>query len=203
MRIFGEPDEYAHFLRLVQRAQDRTPVSCLAYCLMPNHFHLVLSPQADGDLSRFMFWLQTTHSKAWHRRNGTNGTGHVYQGRFKSFPICADGHFLRVCRYVERNPLRAALVQRAEDWPWSSLYQRMGHPRPVTLDGWPVDRPAHWLALVNEGQEDVDAVRQAVRRSAPFGPKVWAEDTARRLTIECALRPRGRPRTYDRDPAQP
>ena len=96
----------------------------LAYCLMPNHFHLLLWPREDGDLSRFMRWLTVTHTQRWHAHHRTAGTGHLYQGRFKSFPVQSDEHFLTVCRYVERNALRANLVERAEDWRWGSLAAR-------------------------------------------------------------------------------
>ena len=91
---------------------------------MPNHWHLVLWPRQDRDLSRFMGWLTLTHTQRWHAHRGTGGTGHVYQARFKSFPVQADEHFLTVCRYVERNALRAKLVKRAADWRWCSLWRR-------------------------------------------------------------------------------
>ena len=90
----------------------------LAWCLMPNHFHLVLWPHGDGDLSRWMQWLLTSHVRRYHRHY--HGSGHVWQGRFKAFPIEEDEHLWTVLRYVERNALRANLVRRAEDWPWSS-----------------------------------------------------------------------------------
>ena len=82
----------------------------LAYCLMPNHFHVLLWPREDGDLSRFMSWLTMTHTQRWHAHHRTAGTGHLYQGRFKSFSVQSAEHFLTVCRYVERNALRANLV---------------------------------------------------------------------------------------------
>ncbi len=94
-------------------------VAVFAYCLMPNHWHLVASPTAPGALSIFMHRLTTTHARLWHRARGSAGEGAVYQGRFSAIPIQCDRHFLIVCRYVERNALRASLVSRAEDWPWS------------------------------------------------------------------------------------
>ena len=182
------------FLQIAGRAQQRTPLRCLSYCLMPNHFHMVLWPYEDGDLSKFMFWLLTTHSKGWHFGRGTRGTGHVYQDRFKSFPVFADGHFLRVCRYVERNALRAGLVQRAEDWPWSSAHQRLGHRRSITLSEWPVPRPEHWIDLINEEVpgETVE-VRAAVSKGTPFGPDRWRDAIAPQLGLERTLTPVGRP----------
>src|SRR5580658_3294321 len=91
---------------------------------MPNHWHLVLKPHEDRELSLFVGWLTLTHTQRWHAHRRDAGSGHVYQGRFKSFPVQADRHFLTVARYVERNPLRANLVASAADWRWSSLWVR-------------------------------------------------------------------------------
>ena len=195
LRLFDHDGDYRAFLTILSLAQRRLPMRCLAYCLMPNHFHLVLWPYADGDLSRFMFWLLTTHSKRWHLWRGTNGTGAVYQGRFKSIPVASDEHFLRLCRYVERNPARARLVDRAELWPWSSLSQRLGRRLPVELDPWPVDYPKAWLELVNrDSPTDTEEVRQAVRRGRPFGPEDWTKRIAIQLGLESSLRGVGRPK---------
>jgi putative transposase len=194
LKLFEHPGDYRAFLQLVSEAQGRVPVRCLSYCVMPNHFHFVLWPQADGELSQFMFWLTTTHSMRWHVWRGTSGTGHVYQGRFKAFPIQQDAHFLRVCRYVERNALRAGLVPRAEAWPWSSLAQRYGTRLPVELADWPVPRPDDWLDTIQaDPMAETEEVRQAVVRSSPYGPVGWRERSAVRLGLTKSLRPSGRP----------
>jgi putative transposase len=135
-----------------------------AYVLMPNHFHLVLWPRRDGQLSGFMRWLTMTHTQRWHAHRHSAGGGHLYQGRFKSFPIELDDHFLRVCRYVERNPLRADLAPRSADWPWGSLACRTSRPAAAAaadlLDDWPVDRPATWRRTVDrpQSQPELDAL---------------------------------------------
>jgi putative transposase len=192
--LFDHPGDYRAFLQLVGDAQQRVPVRCLSYCVMPNHFHFVLWPKADGDLSRFMFWLTTTHSMRWHVWRGTSGTGHVYQGRYKAFPIQQDTHFHRVCRYVERNPLRAGLVPRAEAWTWSSLAQRCGSRLPIELADWPVPRPDDWLDTVQtESPAETHEVREALVRSAPYGPVGWRERTAVQLGLIKSLHQKGRP----------
>ena len=117
--VFHKPEDFRAFLKLLVEAQDRLPLRVTGYCLMTNRFHLLLWPHADGDLSRFMQWLLTSHVRRYHRHY--RGSGHVWQGRFKAFPIQQDEHYLSVLRYVERNPLRAELVDRAQVWPWSSL----------------------------------------------------------------------------------
>src|SRR6266511_3413075 len=121
---------------------------------MPNHWHLVLWPHNGPDLSQFVGWLTLTHTQRWHAHYHNVGGGHLYQGRFKSFPIEADEHFLTVCRYVERNALRAGLVKKAEAWPWCRLARRGsrgsegGGKRPTLVEG-PVRFPGEWRAWVN------------------------------------------------------
>ena len=169
-----------------------------AYALMPNHFHLVLWPRKDGDLSRFMQWLTMTHTQRWHAHRHSAGHGHLYQSRFKSFPIQANPHFLSVCRYVERNALRAKLVKRAEDWVWCSLACREQKldTSAALLDDWPVDRPRGWRRLVNEPQseKELDRPHTCLRRGQPYGDEAWTRRTAVKLGLESSLRPVGRSR---------
>ena len=196
LQLFDRPGDYKAFLKVFREAQDRIPVRCLAYCLMPNHFHLVLWPRTDTELSAFMAWLTATHSKRWHARRLTAGTGHVYQGRFKAFPVSSDIHFLRLCRYVERNALRAGLVARAEDWAWNSLAQRAGHRSPIALADWPVTRPPDWNELVQlDVVYETQELRQAVLRSSPYGPEDWRDQVARQLQLGSSLAPVGRPQS--------
>jgi REP element-mobilizing transposase RayT len=112
MTIFEQEGDFAAFEQVLLEAVERTETRLLAYSLMPNHWHLVVWPRKDGELSRFVGWLTLTHTQRWHAHRHSTGTGHVYQGRFKSFPIQEDEHFYTVARYVERNPLRADLVRK-------------------------------------------------------------------------------------------
>lgn len=194
LRLFDQPGDYRAFLEVFREAQERVPIRCLAYCLMPNHFHLVLWPSSDTELSAFMAWLTATHSKRWHAWRQTAGTGHVYQGRYKAFPVCSDTHFLRVCRYVERNAHRANLVARAEDWRWSSLSQRARGLSPISLTDWPVARPPDWIDLVQlDVTEETDELRHAVIRNSPYGPTDWRIRIADQLHLSSSLEPVGRP----------
>jgi len=194
-RLFDHAGDYRDCLRVMARARERVNLRLLAYCLMPNHFHLVAWPDADGQLSRFMHWFTGTHSKRWHAARGSTGTGSVYQGRFKAFPIQADGHFLTVCRYVEQNALRAGLVGRAEEWPWSSLAQRCRNRHDVPLDVWPILPPDDWIDLVNVRKHgaETEAVRRASQRCTPYGDGEWLERTSRTLGMMPHGRPVGRP----------
>ncbi len=199
-RVFHGEADYREFLKLMEVAGARLPMRVLAYSLMPNHFHLVLWPREDGDLSRWMQWLMTAHVRRHHRRHGTDG--HLWQGRFKAFPIQRDGHLLSVLRYVERNPQRAGLVERAEDWPWSSLGAGRAADWGLAppLHPGPVPRPANWRAWINEAEDpgQLAALRHSVNRGTPWGGPIWAKRTAARLGLEASLRPRGRPRKVNR-----
>jgi len=139
-RLFKTGVHYQDFLALVEESMDFVPMRILAYCLMPNHWHLVLYPRADGDLSKFLRRITLTHTQRYHARTRTVGYGHVYQGRDKSLLVESDRHFLTLVRYVERNAKRAALVKRAEDWPWSSAHARLGGKRKAKKTAQPVAR---------------------------------------------------------------
>lgn len=202
--VYHKDDDYLAFLRLLGEANARVDMRLLAYCLMPNHFHLVVWPRADGDLSRWMQWLLTSHVRRYHRHYGTSG--HVWQGRFKAFPIQSDEHLLTVMRYVERNPVRAkgVPVRKAQNWPWSSAApvppELTRGEAPLSLHKGPVARPADWLAWVNQActPAELESLRRSVNRGQPYGQEAWREKTAKRLGLESSLRPRGRPRKGDK-----
>ena len=196
--IFKKDEDYQAFERILVETQERVGMRILAYCLMPNHWHLVVWPREDGELSQFVGWLTLTHTQRWHAHRHSAGSGHVYQGRFKSFPIQEDEHLYTVNRYVERNALRAKLSRRAEQWRWGSLFrwERNSAEDRKLLSAWPVPRLPGWLAHVNQPQTEAElaAIRQSVNRGCPFGSEAWATKAIRRLSLESTIRPRGRPR---------
>jgi putative transposase len=188
--VFRKQEDYRAFIALIGEAGIRVPMRLLAYCLMPNHFHLALWPLEDGDLSRWMQWLLTTHVRRYlahyHR------SGHVWQGRFKAFPIQEDDHLRIVLRYIERNALRAALVPRAEQWSWSSL-DAGGH-KPA-LDPGPAPRGPGWVEAVNAPmtEAECEAIRTSIRRGRPLGSDQGVRQTAETLGLQSSLRAPGRP----------
>jgi putative transposase len=196
--IFHDEDDFVAFEKLLHEGLQRYAVELFSYQLLSNHYHLVLRPRIDGEMSRFMGWIGGTHTMRYHAHYDTSGLGHVYQQRYKSFPIQDDGHFLAVCRYVERNALRAGFVDRAEDWRWGSLWQWLQKPEPdpKLLSAWPIARLPKWVERVNEPltEKDLDAVRLSARRGRPLGEDEWVTSTAQRLHLESTIRPRGRQR---------
>jgi putative transposase len=198
LKLFRKAADYAAFLRVLDEARERHPLRLLGYCLMPTHWHVVLWPAGDGELTAFLRWLTLTHSVRWHKQYHSTGSGHVYQNRFKAFAISEDQHLLTVLRYVERNALRAGLVQRAEAWPWSSLACRLagGEVAARRLHAGPIALPADWPRRVNavQTEAELEAVRGSVTRGRPYGPEAWVEAVVQRLGLQSTVRPRGRPR---------
>jgi putative transposase len=203
LRLFKKEADFAAFERAIGEALERVPLRILGYTVMGNHWHFVVWPRQrqDEQVSEFFRWLTVTHSQRWHAHHGTSGMGHVYQGRFKSFPIAADEHLAAVLRYVERNPLRAGLVTQAEAWRWGSLYRRVhGTPEErALLAESPVPLGRRWCKYVNQPQSDaeLEAIRRSVARGQPFGGDGWRRKVSQQLDLEHTFRPRGRPRKQE------
>jgi putative transposase len=200
LALFKKPADFEAFVRVLAEAHQRMPVEILAYCVMRNHWHFVLRPVEEGQLTAFLRWLTQTHTMRWRAQRHASGTGHRHQGRFKAFPVADDDHFYTVVRYVERNALRAGLVSAAEQWQWSSLWRRefgTAESRRL-LARWPVPRPRDWLARVNAPMTvaELEAVRLSVIRNRPFGGPRWQETAAQQLGAAIDARARGRPRTH-------
>jgi putative transposase len=195
--LFRKDADYAAFERVMLLAHQRVPLRILDWCIMRNHWHFVVWPRTPTQVTEFFRFLAHTHAMRWRVSRRTVGWGHLYQGRFKAFPVQTDRHFLTVCRYVQRNALTAGVVQRAEQWPWGSLWARQKGPaelRGMLTDG-PVARPGHWLELVNAAltPKELARVRLSATRGRPYGEAAWVQQTAQELGIEHTLRREGRP----------
>lgn len=196
--IFNTEKEYQHFESLLQEAKDLTDMRILAYCIMPNHWHLVLQPRTNTNLPEFMSWLTSTHVRQYRTKTNTIGYGHLYQDRYKSFPAESNEYCQTLIRYVEQNPLRAKLVTNAKDWKWSSLWRREkgSIKERQLLSSLPIDLPDNYLISVNDilKQETLDALRTAVNKGKPFGKDVWVEEMVDHYDLGHTVRGRGRPR---------
>jgi putative transposase len=201
VQIFAENKDYLCFENILADACEKFSMRLCTYCIMPNHWHLVLWPEKDDELSKFVGWFTLTHTQRWHANHNTTGSGHLYQGRFKSFPVQDDSHFLTLCRYVERNPVSAGLVEKSKDWRWSAMWHRMNRSNnTVPLSRWPVDRPENWQHLVDQELNEREAadVRKCIERNRPFGETDWMLKTAFSLGLNSALKTRGRPRKHEK-----
>jgi putative transposase len=196
MMLFHKDEDFLAFEKVLGQALQRWPVDLLTYCLMGNHWHLLLRPREDGALSRLMGWIGVTHVRRHHAHFRTSGGGHLYQGRFKSFPVQDDRHFLTVSRYIEANAVRGGLVDDIANWPWCGFSARRSSQKPFTMASWPLDRPRNWRELLNDriSQDDLVSLRHSVNRGRPYGSDGWVKQTAHRLNLLSTLRNPGRPK---------
>ena len=196
--MFHKSEDFEAFERILEEAIDRSDLLLYSYSVMSNHWHMVVSPQVDGEMGRFGQWLTLTHTQRYHAHYGTAGEGHLYQGRYKSFPVQDDDHFLIVCRYVERNPYTAELCEAPDQWRYNSLWRwRHGTAKQKSLlSPWPIPRKSGWLNWVMTPltEKEEQQLTRSIQRGCPFGDEAWAKKTARQLGFESTLRPRGRPK---------
>jgi putative transposase len=166
--LFTQPADYRAFLSILSDGLAQHPVRLIAYCLMPNHWHLVVGQTDTATLSRCLHWVTSTHAIRLNRHWQSVGQGPVYQGRFTSMEVPAVGDLVRVCRYVERNALQAGLVRRAQDWPWSSLSERLQSTPAVPLVNAPFLCSRAWADYVNAPRTGDDAVSSLLQRTVPL-----------------------------------
>ena len=198
--IFHKDADYEAYERILIEALDRYHIELFSYCLMPNHWHLCVRPGVDGEMSRFAQWTGLTHTQRYNAHYGTTGQGHLYQGRYKSFQVQDDEHFLTVCRYVERNAFSASLCSAPDLWRFGSLWRwkhGSSHEKKM-LSPWPIPRRPNWLQWITMplSENELKRIRWSVKRGCPYGDESWTEATAREYGLEMTLRPRGRPRKF-------
>ncbi len=201
-QIFKSDDDYKHFERLLKEANERIPVGILAYVLMPNHWHLVLHPKRDGDLSLFMHWLTLTHTQQYHAKTKTIGHGHLYQGRYKAFIVEQDDYLIQLIRYVERNPLRARLERKAEDWRWGSAWRRYNGTASEKrlLAELPTKLPHGYRSWLNDRDDlaQLEAIRTSVNKGTPYGTMNWVDKMVKKFDLLLTTRTRGRPKKTEK-----
>jgi putative transposase len=203
-RVFRQQGDFEAFLSTLVELKDRKPFELYGYCLLDNHFHLLIRPGA-ASISRIMQSLLVAHTQRYHKHHRTGG--HVWQGRFKSPVIQNDEHLLSVLRYIEANPLRAKIVRRAEDYPWSSYrthglgeasegvdsivaYEALGRSAAA--------RRRKWSAQVHRSMEatTLAGIRRCNETGLPYGDPAWVQRLAKKLNLDLTIRPRGRPRKH-------
>lgn len=196
--IFSDPSHYKLFEKLLLETKELVDMRILGYILMPNHWHLVLHPKHDGDLGTFMHRLTNAHTRKVHAATHTNGSGHLYQGRYKSFLVDTDRYLLTLIKYVERNPVRARLAKQCEDWQWGSAYRRIIGTRAEKklLDPSPTPFPrgyTHWINTPDK-EEDLNEIRLSIKRGSPYGNPKWVDTMVAEHDLSSTINPEGRPR---------
>ena len=201
-RVFYDESDFQAFLKAMLDLKTRRPFDLFGYCLMSNHFHLLLKPRQDS-ISRIMQSLLASHTQRYHKYHSSGG--HVWQGRYKSPVVQDDEHLLVVLRYIEANPLRGKLVKRAGGYRWSSfaahgLGQQDELLSPCVpyqqLSPYPAVRQRRWNAYVHQSSDarELAAIRHSAERSLPYGQTAWVDRLAKKLNLDLTIRPRGRPK---------
>jgi putative transposase len=192
-KVFHKDGDYQAFVELLVEAGKRFGLSVISYCIMPNHFHLLIQSGQTELLSKTMQWVMTSHVRRYHRHYGTSG--HVWQGRYKSFIVQSNEHLITVIRYIEANPVRAGVVISAADWPWSSHQARICIVKDKMQNDTVQMLPGAWTEYVDTPLTDteIEKVRISVNRQSPFGSDEWQQQTIARLGLESTVRRRGRP----------
>ncbi|HVJ27799.1 MAG TPA: transposase [Vicinamibacterales bacterium] len=148
--IFRKPEDYKAFVSILEEAVDRFGMRLIGFCIMPNHWHLVVWTNDTVSISAFMHWVTSTHVRRYHLHYGLTGTGHLYQARYRNHVCKDDDGVVKVMRYVEGNPVAAGLTERAQKWEWSSMRVRLAGDEAGFLTDPPVALPADWPTYVNE-----------------------------------------------------
>lgn len=195
LRIFRKNGDFLAFEKILSEGIQKFEMRLCGYSIMSNHWHLLLWPAEDGQLSAFMHWITMTHTQRYHASHPTASIGHLYQGRFKSFPIQEDCHYLTVMRYIEANPVHAGIVSNAGQWPWSSFAVRYATKSEFELSDGPVELPNNWEHLVNKAEQtrQIELLEKSIKRGSPFGEPIWRKKTATKMGLESTMKPRGRP----------
>lgn len=168
-QTFFDDNDYDTYLRGLKQACDQFGVAVWAYCLMPNHVHLVVVPQAVTSLSKAMGRGHENYSRYLNHRMGW--TGLLWQSRYRSFPM-DDAHLYHAVKYAELNPVRAGLVREAHDYPWSSARAHLGHAADPLVDVGPMlDRVESWPQYLNESMdpEMLREIRRHAKSNLPWG----------------------------------
>ncbi|MEX0643254.1 MAG: transposase [Pirellulales bacterium] len=200
--VFRKDADYLAFLRALLELKERKPFELYGYCLMRNHFHLLVRP-TETSISRIVQSLLVSHTQRYHKHHRSGG--HVWQGRFKSPVIQTDEHLLTVLRYIEANPLHARIVRRAEDYPWSSYLVHGAGVADELVDAlvtydelspYPKIRQRKWSEKVHRPLDDATegAIRRSIATGLPYGDRPWVARLAKKLDLDLTIRPRGRPR---------
>jgi putative transposase len=192
--VFHDNYDYEKFLKLIIESKEKYAIKIYAYCLMPNHFHLVIYTKYADSLSQAMHWISSSYVRYYNKRY--NISGHLWQGRYKSFIVQEDSYLLVLLKYVEANPKRARIVKDCIDYKYSSANNRIKNNENLITDEVPILLPDDWYAYINSDEKitDIESIRNCINRQAPLGDKNWKYMVSKQYNLESTMNPRGRPK---------
>jgi putative transposase len=191
--VFHDNYDYEKFLKLLLESKEKYSIKVYAYCLMPNHFHIVIYTKYAQSLSQAMHWISSSYVRYYNKRY--NISGYLWQGRYKSFIVQEDTYLLVLLKYVEANPKRAKIVNDCIDFKYSSAKQRVDNNAYI-IDDVPIIFPLNWLEFINsdENKVDLDSIRNSIDRQSPLGDESWKYEVSKEYGLESTLNSKGRPK---------
>ena len=192
--VFHDNYDYEKFLKLLIESKEKYAIKIYAYCLMPNHFHLVIYTKYADSLSQGMHWISSSSVRYYNKRY--NISGHLWQGRYKSFIVQEDSYLLVLLKYVEANPKRARIVKDCIDYKYSSANNRIKNNENLITDEIPILLPDDWYGYINSDEKitDIESIRNCINRQAPLDDKNWKYMVSKKYNLESTINPRGRPK---------
>ena len=193
-RVFFRESDYRAYKTILARFCERESVKVWAYCLMPNHVHLILVPETGYGLRRSLGEAHRRYTSIINAREGW--TGYLWQGRFSSYPM-DEAHLHRAVRYIELNPVSAGICERPEEWNWSSARAHVNNCSDGLVDPAPMlERETDWLAYLATGmsREDTDLIELHGRTGRPLGSTSFLKDLEDTLGRSIVPRKPGRKR---------
>ena len=166
--LFSTPSDFDLWVKTLREALEIFPLKIHAFCVMPNHWHMLASSPSGPTFTKAMQWLGATHAIRWRKRADSVGKGAVYQSRYRCHRVKPNQVFWIVARYIERNPVRAGLTESPYSWEWSSAGQKNGLSIPI--NEWPLAKPEKWEEFLRRGGNPVEEakVREALTRGFPL-----------------------------------
>jgi len=181
MAIFHDEKDYKKFIELLFRGRDIADVKLYAFAIMPNHFHLIAKPKESNDISKYMQWVLTSYVRYYNKTYKTSG--HLWQGRYKSFIVKKDNYLINLYNYVLENPLRAKL----ENWKHTSEnYKNSGFIEELPVEISEIKK--------NIDKKEIENIRHCIERQSPYGDETWREKICKKYNLSSTIRPRGRPK---------
>ena len=173
LTIFQSIADYVRFETCLKEMISNFPLRLFAFCIMPNHYHLLVEGETGPAVIKGLHWLGTTHAVRLRRDTSSIGRGAVYQNRFRAYPIQRNGAFYRVAHYIERNPVDANLCRSPDDWLWSSAKPEKSQD--LNLAEWPISKPKNWMETIRKPLDEIvrDEIRCHETLQHPLGDPDW------------------------------
>lgn len=198
--VFFEKDDRMRYFSLLKKYAAKWASPVMAYCLMTNHVHLLTKPESEESLYKMMQGLTLCYTQYVNRTYGR--TGRLWESRYHSCIVDQEKYLWAAARYIEQNPIRAGIVEKAEDYPYSSAEAHVKGSKDAVLgqDFFTEDRRQDYISLLRSDlpEKEIERLRHATKAGRPFGREGFVSEMENKLERKLLQRPKGRPRLEKR-----